>query len=243
MTNKSLLASQRLHLIMGGVSLWTRPPAPAPVVQGPKTHPIRLITTTMSCPMSARQRACQQPCPGPPGNDDFLNSGNCEISTVSTTKAPGNTNVLNESNGEVSTVSSTTAPGTCKPAKQGHNVDHLINVLQLESHKVKRTMRICICATTGMTTSCTVGSRLSSNRQQRRNCTTCKKGHRPPGIVHNNGKKRRDRNCNCGHHRFSARLDHHPGNCTTCTTGKSITASSNRGISWSQGPWGSASAQ
>ena len=45
--------------------------------------------------MSARQRACRQPCPGPPGNDDFLN---CENSTVSTT----------------------TAPGTCKPAQQGH---------------------------------------------------------------------------------------------------------------------------
>ena len=48
--------------------------------------------------MSARQRACRQPCPGPPGHDDFLNSGNCENSTVSTT----------------------TAPGTCKPAQQGH---------------------------------------------------------------------------------------------------------------------------
>ena len=48
--------------------------------------------------MSARQRACQQPGPGPPGNDDFLNSGNCENSTVSTA----------------------TAPETCKPAQQGH---------------------------------------------------------------------------------------------------------------------------
>ena len=131
--------------------------------------------------MSARQRACQQPCPGPPGDDDFL-SGNCEISTVSTTTSPGNNVVLNENNGEVLTVSSTTAPGTCKPEQQGHNVDHLINVLQLESLKVKRTMGICICATTGMTSS-TVGSRLSSHRQQRRICTTCKKGHRPPGHI------------------------------------------------------------
>ena len=94
-----------------------------------------------------------KPCPGPARDDDFLNSGNCEISTVSTTTSPGNNDVLNENNGEVSTVSSTTAPGTCKPAQQGHNVDHIINVLQLESLKVKRTMGLCICATTVMTTS------------------------------------------------------------------------------------------
>ena len=54
--------------------------------------------------------------------------------------------------------------------------------------------------------------------------------------------KRRDRNCNCGKPQFSARLDHHPGSSTTCATGTSITVSSNRGISWSQGPWGSVSA-
>ena len=45
---------------------------------------------------------------------------------------------------------------------------------------VIRTKGICICATTRMTTSKTVGSRLSSHRQQRRICTTCKQGHRPP---------------------------------------------------------------
>ena len=67
-------------------------------MQGPKNSSHQLINATMSCPMSARQRACRQPCPDPPGNDDFLNSGNCENSTVSTT----------------------TAPGTCKLARQGH---------------------------------------------------------------------------------------------------------------------------
>ena len=86
-----------LHLIKGAVSLWTRP-RPCTCVQGPKNSSHQLITTTISCPKSARQRACRQPCPGPPGNDVFLNSGNCENSTVSTT----------------------TAPGICKPAQQGH---------------------------------------------------------------------------------------------------------------------------
>ena len=66
-------------------------------MQGPKKNSShQLIITTMSCPMSARQRACRQPCPGPPGDDDFLNSGNCEISTVSTTTSPGNNDVLND---------------------------------------------------------------------------------------------------------------------------------------------------
>ena len=95
-------------------------PGPVPVYRALKNSPHQLITTTMSCPMSARQRACLQPCPGPPGNDDFLNSGNCEISTVSTTTAPGNNDVLNESNDEVSTVSSTSSPGINTTCKQGH---------------------------------------------------------------------------------------------------------------------------
>ena len=111
-----LIHANEMHLIMGAVSLWTRPPGPVPVCRAPRNSSHQLTTTPVSCPMSARQRACQQPCPGTPGNDDFLNSGNCEISTVSTTTAPGNNDVLNESNGELSTVSSTTAPGTCKPA-------------------------------------------------------------------------------------------------------------------------------
>ena len=127
----------------------------------------------MSCSMSARQRACQQPCPGPPGNDDFLNSGSCEISTVSTTTAPGNNDVLNESNDEVSTVSSTTSPGTCKPAQQGprppcsatlgkvnlhdlHNGETSITVYcKSEFSMVFRqggTMESCLCGTKGKST-------------------------------------------------------------------------------------------
>ena len=49
-----------------------------------------------------------------------------------------------------SAVSSTSAVENCRTCTT--NVDHLINVLQKESHCGNRTKGICICATTGMTT-------------------------------------------------------------------------------------------
>ena len=64
------------------------------------------------------------------------------------------------------------------------NVDHLINVLQMENHYGKRTKGICICATTGMTTTLSkhgcdelhCGNSTVSHRQQRRICWTCTTG-------------------------------------------------------------------
>ena len=71
--------------------------------------------------MSARQRAyVDSLVQAPPGNDDFLNSGNCENSTVSPRRHQESTMFSTRGNDEVSTVSSTTSPGTCKPAQQEH---------------------------------------------------------------------------------------------------------------------------
>ena len=45
MTTMFIHESQRMHLIMGAVSLWTRPP-PCTCVQGPKKAPQRLVSST-----------------------------------------------------------------------------------------------------------------------------------------------------------------------------------------------------
>ena len=71
------------------------------------------------------------------------------------------------------------------------NVDHLINVLQLENLCGKRDYgnlylrhdRDDDDIDERKRRAATVGSRLSSHREQRRICTTCQQRHRPPGKV------------------------------------------------------------
>ena len=93
--------ANEMHLIMGGgTSLWTCSPWPCACAHSPKKLPHQLISSTMSCHMSARQRAGRQPGPraGPPvqcpnsprsGNAaNFSTRRNCGSTTVSTTTAP-----------------------------------------------------------------------------------------------------------------------------------------------------------
>ena len=85
-----------------------------------------------------------------------------------------------------SAVSSTSALENCWTCTT--NVDHLVNVLQLENLCGKtdhgnlhlRHDRGFNDVNQRIQRAATVGSRLSSHRQQRRICTTCKHGHRPP---------------------------------------------------------------
>ena len=68
------MTSRRMHLIMGAVSLWTRPPT------------LYLCTGPLKIPINptAPRRAARST-----GSQRFLNSSSCEISTVSLTTAPG----------------------------------------------------------------------------------------------------------------------------------------------------------
>ena len=50
--------SSQMHLIMGAVSLWTRP-QPCTCVQGPKKSPHQLINALMSCPSQETSRRMQ----------------------------------------------------------------------------------------------------------------------------------------------------------------------------------------
>ena len=58
-------------------------PGPAPVCRALKNSSHHLLITTMSCPMSARQRACRQPCPGAPETTIFST-----VATVRSRLAP-----------------------------------------------------------------------------------------------------------------------------------------------------------
>ena len=171
---------------MGTVSLWTRPPAlhlcAGPKKIHPATHqtsaprPCRWAATAEKPQFSRHaKRACQQPCPSTDSDPTSTTSRDIDHQSLHT-KAHATTCPDHQ---ELQLWELGCLLHDCTRELDWHNkdIDNLVHVQQLES--LWRTRGICICATTGMSTtwpkhstSCNCGISTVSHNSARI-CWTC----------------------------------------------------------------------